>query len=159
MSKRDYHLKLGKVSAVMMASPSYQRYPLACLTVWIKPPILLNQCHFFYDLSGGLVGYATWAYLTEEVEWRWIHDPQVMLHISEWNDGERLWIMDFVVINGDVRRFVNEFKSLFPSHTFAKSLRRDIEGAVPKVTTWRCRQRQPTNNALLTGKSLCYSTV
>src|ERR1700749_1313924 len=97
----------------MMASPTYQRYPLACLTAWIKPPILLNQCHLFYDLSGGLVGYATWAYLTENVERRWLHGPHVMLHISEWNEGDRLWILDFVVLNGDVRRFVNELKSLF----------------------------------------------
>lgn len=159
MSKREYHLKLGKVSAIMMASLQYQRYPLACLTAWIKPPILLNQCHFFHDLSGGLVGYATWAYLTEEVEWRWLNDPHVMLHISEWNEGDRLWVLDFVVLNGDVRRFVNELSSLLGAHSCAKSLRRDSKGMVSKVITWRNHQIPATGSTLLTRKSLCYSTV
>lgn len=159
MSKREYHLRLGKVSAVMMVSPAYQRYPMACLTAWIKPAILMNQCHFFQDLSGGLVGYATWAFLTEEVEWRWVHDPHVMLHISEWNEGDRLWIMDFVVLNGDVRRFINELKSLLPNHPCAKSLRRDDEGRVSKISQWGGAPRGVIKNKPKPGNVLCYSTV
>jgi cytolysin-activating lysine-acyltransferase len=142
LNKRKYYALLGQISSVMMSSDIYQKYPIACLTTWIRPPVLLGQCHLYYDLSGGLIGYITWALLAEDAEDRWLHDPNVILHISEWNEGDRLWIMDFVALNGDIRRLILASESLFPGHRIAKSLRRNVDGSMRKVTTWSRRTKE-----------------
>jgi hemolysin-activating ACP:hemolysin acyltransferase len=61
----------------------------------------------------------------------------VVFHLSEWNEGDRLWIMDFVVVDGRFKNALTEARQLFPSFTEAKSLRRRADGSVRKVTTWR----------------------
>ena len=133
----DFHHRLGLVAAMMTKSSQYCEYPLACLAVWIEPAILLNQIHFFTDLGGRAVGYMTWALLSNDTEQRLIHDPNVLFHLSEWNEGDRLWIMDFVLINGNVRSALNQALLCFPQVAEAKSLRRHADGTVRKVTRWR----------------------
>ena|SRR5579859_4895040 len=128
---------LGAVSSVMMRSPIYCQYPVACLAEWIRPAILLGQYQLFHDHGENLVGYMTWALLSKEVEERLIHDPALLLHISEWNEGERLWVMDFVVLNQDVRRFVRVARERLKEYRQAKSLRRCEDGVVRKTVIWR----------------------
>jgi cytolysin-activating lysine-acyltransferase len=101
---------------------------------------LLNQIHFFRDHGGNLTGYLTWALLAEDSERRLIHDPEVLFHFSEWNEGDRLWIMDLVLTEGSLREVVKEVVSLFPGADVAKSLRRNDDGTVRKITTWRRRK-------------------
>lgn len=136
----DFYHRLGLATAAAMRSSRYCDYPIACIAVWIEPAILLNQIHFFYDLGGNLNGYLTWALLAQDTERRLIHDPEVLFHLSEWNEGDRLWIMDLVLIDGDIRDAVNEAFSLFPHVTSANSLRRRDDGTVRKVTAWRRRR-------------------
>jgi hemolysin-activating ACP:hemolysin acyltransferase len=133
----DYHRQLGFVAATMTKSSQYCEYPLACLAVWIEPAILLGQIHFFRDLGNNVVGYMTWALLAQDTEQRLIHDPEVLLHFSEWNEGDRLWIMDFVLLDGSLRPILKEAYQLFPFFQEAKSVRRRADGIVRKVTTWR----------------------
>ncbi len=81
----------------------------------------------------------TWAWLTEDTERRLLHNPNVLLHISEWNEGERLWILDFLVHAGEVRTWIREARELFAESTDARSLRRRDDGSVRKITTWKRR--------------------
>lgn len=136
----DFYHRLGLAAATTMRSGKYCEYPIACLEVWIEPAILLNQIHFFYDLGGNLTGYMTWALLAEDTELRLIHDPEVLFHLSEWNEGDRLWVMDLVLIDGNIQNVLKEAFSLFPTFSLAKSLRRRDDGTVRKVTTWRRRR-------------------
>jgi cytolysin-activating lysine-acyltransferase len=102
--------------------------------------VLLDQIFFFRDSIGPNNGYMTWAYLTEETERRLINDPNALLHLSEWNEGDRLWIMDLVVIDGETRRHIRQaLKDLIPNHSFAKSLRCYPDGTARKVVMWRRR--------------------
>jgi hemolysin-activating ACP:hemolysin acyltransferase len=137
LSADDYHHRLGLVAAMMTKSSEYCQYPIACLGVWIEPAILLDQIHFFCDAGSNVVGYMTWALLAEDTEQRLIHDPEVLLHLSEWNEGDRLWIMDFVLIDGDVRTALKEASRRFPDFAEARSLRRRSDGTVRKVTRWK----------------------
>jgi cytolysin-activating lysine-acyltransferase len=120
----------------MTKSSQYCEYPIACLAVWIEPAVLLDQIHFFRDLGGNPIGYMTWALLAEDTEQRLINDPEVLFHLSEWNEGDRLWIMDLVLLDGKIRSVIQEALRLFPHFTKAKSLRRRPDGTVRKVTTW-----------------------
>ncbi len=137
MGSFDFHHRLGLVAATMAKSTDYCEYPIACLAVWIEPAILLDQIHFFSNESGNVIGYMTWALLAEDTEQRLIHDPQVLLHLSEWNEGDRLWIMDFVLVDGNLRTALRDAFEQFPHFTEARSLRRHADGTVRKVTIWR----------------------
>jgi len=99
--------------------------------------VLLRQFHIFKDAGGSIVGYMTWAFLAEDAARRLTDDPAVLLHLSEWNEGDRLWIMDFVVLNQDVRRFARLAKQVLRDCSEAWSLRRYEDGSIRKVVHWR----------------------
>jgi hemolysin-activating ACP:hemolysin acyltransferase len=97
----------------------------------------LNQISIFKNEAGILCGYATWAFVAEDTEQRLIQDPQVLLHFSEWNEGDRLWILDLLCVHGDVRSLIRELFKQFPKVNEAKSLRRREDGSIRKIVTWR----------------------
>ena len=134
-----YERQLGRAASAMAKSARYCQYPIACLTLWISPAILHEQIHFFIDDQGGVAGYMTWAVVERDTEYRLLNDPQVLLHISEWNEGDRLWILDFLVVYGEVRTYIREAAALFEEFCEAKSVRRSEDGKVRKVTTWKLR--------------------
>lgn len=128
---------LGLATWLLGQSRIYRRFPIACISVWIEPAIRHEQIHFFVDETGMVCGYMIWAWLAQDTEQRFLQDPHVTFHLSEWNEGERLWITDFMVLKGSVRERVREAFSLFPAVAQANSLRRCNDGTVRKVMTWR----------------------
>ncbi len=141
------HTKLGIIAALMSHSPQYCQYPIACLTLWIEPAIRHEQIHLFRDETGSAVGYVTWAWLAADAEYRLIHDPEVLLHISEWNEGDRLWILDFFLLASNVRARVREMTSLFDKAQEIRSLRRRPDGSLRAVRIWHRRTSQITSPA------------
>lgn len=142
----DLYSALGAAVDAMTKSDEYCQYPIACVALWIEPAIRHEQIHFFRDDSGQICGYMTWAWLAKDTEQRFLHDPNVLLHISEWNEGERLWILDFLVHSGDVRRRIREARTLFRDVTQANSVRRRDDGSVRKVITWKNRSSHRTSH-------------
>ena len=132
----DFLEAIGRLTTVLGQSPQYCQYPIVVIGLWLEPAVRHKQIRFFLNESGSTVGYMTWAWLTQETESRFIHDPNIILHLSEWNEGDRLWILDFVVNNGDFRARLREARVLFDGVNCAKSLRRRDDGTVRKVTTW-----------------------
>lgn len=135
---RDQATMRGYVAYLMARQTEYREYPLATMSDWLELPIALGQIQVFFDpVSNAPVGYATWAWLSAEVERRWLDEPSTLLHYSEWNEGDRLWIMDLVAPFGhgaDIARHLRRHG--FPGHAQAKSLRRDGDGNVVKISTW-----------------------
>jgi hemolysin-activating ACP:hemolysin acyltransferase len=128
--------QVGLAATLMGQSPRYRGYPIAVIHLWLEPAIRHDQIKFFFDESGIPVGYMTWAWLTEDTEFRLIHDRTILLHISEWNEGDRLWILDLILINADIRTRLREAAIHFAHAEFASSLRRRSDGSVRKVTVW-----------------------
>ncbi len=136
----DYARQLGTAAMLMLQCKRYPYFPIASLAAWIQPAILLKQIKFFFDYKGRPIGYLTWAFLAPDVEEKWISDPKVLLHFSEWNEGDRLWIMDFVAPSGFARTISAYARhSMFPDHSEARSLRRRADGSVRSVSVWRRR--------------------
>jgi len=74
----------------------------------------LNQAKLYFNDYGQCVGYVIWAVVAPEVERRFLGTPVASLHISEWNEGGSLWILDFVVPHGSLRYVMDDFRdSLF----------------------------------------------
>jgi hemolysin-activating ACP:hemolysin acyltransferase len=139
----DMMRKRGVIAHLMANNTRYRGFPLASLSAWIDPAIVTNQLAIFYgSYSGNPVGYITWAFLAPDVEHRWLNDPGVLLHESEWNEGGNLWIMDFLAIPGyceDIIEFIEN--NMFADHSEAYSLRRKGDGTVRKVSYWKRRGR------------------
>jgi cytolysin-activating lysine-acyltransferase len=136
---RDAAETRGHIAFLMTQHPLYQEFPLACLTAWIETPIDIDQIKVFFNPDTGLpVGYVTWAWLAPDVEQRWLTDPDATLHFSEWNEGDRLWIMDLVAPFGHAYDIVRYMKrEMFPGATQAHSLRRDQDGLLRRRSVWR----------------------
>ncbi|WP_402721338.1 toxin-activating lysine-acyltransferase [Janthinobacterium rivuli] len=129
--------QLGTAAYLILRCTKYRLFRVASVGAWLQPPILLKQICFFYDTLGHPIGYVTWAYLTREVEQRFVEDPNFLLHFSEWNEGDRLWMIDFVAPNGMVREIVDYIRRhLFNEFSEARYVRRDAGGAIRKVCIW-----------------------
>jgi hemolysin-activating ACP:hemolysin acyltransferase len=131
-----FELMVGIVVGVMARSPKYAQFPIACLVCWIYPAVLHKQIYLFRNDQGAVVGYMTWAMIDADTEARFLFDPKVLFHLSEWNEGDRLWITDFVVLYGDVRARIQEAYKVLSQYRSANSLRRRDDGTAGKVTTW-----------------------
>lgn len=91
---------LGYSVILMLRCQEYSKYTVGTLKFWTEQAILHEQIRFYFDAYGDPVGYLTWAFLAEDVEYRILNDDNYLLHPSEWNEGDNLWILDFVFPSG-----------------------------------------------------------
>jgi len=128
---------LGYIAALLANHPEYRGFPIACLQAWIIPALAHGQARVFFDEKGSAVGYLTWAYFADDVSDRWVNDPAVLLHLSEWNEGGDLWILDFFAVPGYARIILDEVRAnMFLGEAAAFSIRRTRPGRM-KATRWR----------------------
>jgi len=134
--KDELAKEVGYVASLMSQQPLYRTFPLACIQAWIMPALAHGQLKVFHDEKGSAIGYITWAYLAPDVAERWVHDPAVLLHLSEWNEAGELWIMDFFALPGFARMLVDHVRSsMFPGEECARSFRR--RGGRRRAVRWR----------------------
>lgn len=127
---------LGWAVYLLGHTGKYRDYPLACVEQWLLPAARLHQLHLISEPDGRLIGYLTWALFAPDTERRWIHDPGVTLHLSEWAEDGRLWVLDLVALRGYARRCIALTKEAFPECREVWFLRRDREGRTLRVS--RC---------------------
>jgi hemolysin-activating ACP:hemolysin acyltransferase len=128
--------RLGWAVYVICRRGCYIDYPLGSLSAWLLPAAQLEQLHVFVDDDKKLLGYMTWAWFGEETEHRWVGGSLEMLHISEWNEGNRLWIIDFVTMPGYTELCMRMAPYVFPQGVVGRSLGRHPNAKSPIVTTW-----------------------
>lgn len=92
--------------AAYICARAQVRRDLSNLNQWIMPAILHEQIMFVFDKAGIPIGYWTWAYLASDVEMRLRYDRKAVLHESEWNEGESLWVMELAAYAGYVNDIV-----------------------------------------------------
>ena len=136
--------KLGFALQVIFRRGCYLDYPLASLKAWLLPAAQLHQLHIFTSDDHKLLGYMTWAWFGEETENRWKQGRSDPLHISEWNEGDRLWILDLVAMPGYGRMCALLASSVFPPGTIAHSLSRRSIAPGPTIIRWT--RREPPNH-------------
>lgn len=130
--------QLGTAAALVLSCPNYRLLRVASVGAWLRTPILLKQICFFYDRAGRPIGYITWAYLAQDVEEKMVSNPNFLLHFSEWNEGDRLWIIDFVAPNGMVGEIVSFIRRhMFKEFSELRYIRRDSSGKARKVCLWK----------------------
>ena len=85
---------LGAATALMMESPLHQHLFISDMKWLLLPPLQLQQFRIFRK-EGVPIGFISWAFLDEEAEERML-TGQIRLRPNEWNNGERLWLIDIV---------------------------------------------------------------
>jgi hemolysin-activating ACP:hemolysin acyltransferase len=93
---------IGFVCDLASRSPFHVNLPLAPLLGMVDSAIQLNQIKVYFNDYGECMGYITWAFLAPDVEQRFLHGQDISLHITEWNEGASLWIIDFLVPRGSI---------------------------------------------------------
>lgn len=132
-----YARVLGYVCSLMFQSSVYCQFPIACLHQWMRPALLLGQFAFVENQSSRLVGYLTWARLSSDTEVRLRSDHDVLFHLSEWNEGTRLWIMDMLLLDGRIRDLIGQLDKVLGGDRSFSYLKRSVDGKVETVRVWR----------------------
>lgn len=129
--------QLGLVAELLFRTAGRQMFRVHWIRQWIEPAVMHRQISFAFDETGRALAYWTWAFLAEDVESRLYRKSPLLLHESEWNEGSRLWIMDFVAPFGFVADLVGHLRaSLLKDFEGAQVLRWAPDETVRRVGTW-----------------------
>lgn len=97
---------LGEVTWVLSQSRFHKHFALGDLEWMVMPPILANQFRVFHQEKVPL-GFAIWAYLSEEAEARVRSQAEsgvgARLKPDDWKSGDRLWLIEMVTLDGPER--------------------------------------------------------
>lgn len=107
---RKKYEELGCVVSLMLSKSMLSNRDLVRLNAWILPAIELRQIKVFFDAGGKPVGFVTWAFLSDDVS-RTVASGGFISHLSEWNEGRDLWLIDLSIHRGGlagVFRFISE---------------------------------------------------
>lgn len=105
-------LTYGRALRVLGSLPDWRDSSLRSLQWRVWSPVKLRQVEFLYDGRGIAIGFVSWAFLTDEVAQLLVEDSSYRLDISEWNEGDQLWIIDFVSPSGGARSLWQRFRQL-----------------------------------------------
>lgn len=72
------------------------------------PAIQLRQFALDFDATGAAVGYLVWAFVSDDVLAELRAFPGRAMHLSEWNEGRRLWVLDVVGPSARRLRFLRQ---------------------------------------------------
>lgn len=91
---------LGEITWLLTQSPIYKHITLGALEWLIMPALLLKQFRIFYDDNKQPVGFAVWAFLSdeaiEEVTGCINEGKPVRLDLKAWKSGKTPCLMELV---------------------------------------------------------------
>lgn len=135
---------LGEVAWLMTNSERHRYLFVNDLERLVLPALRLGQFKL-YRHEGVPTGYVSWAFLSEEVEERFIDQPDT-LRPSDWKSGDQIWFMEFLVPFGGIKDVTKDLKeNVFPDRT-VYSLRPNLDGPGFRRVTWHGIEveRQPS---------------
>lgn len=134
--------RLGLAAELLCRARNPNNYSLDYLRTRIVPAIILEQIHFAFEERCQVAAMWTWAYLAPDVEGRLQRDPSSILHLSEWNEGASLWIMDVIAPFGHIRDVIRFLRrGFFSECEYASTIRIDRHG-IARVKRWRAGRRK-----------------
>lgn len=104
---------LGALTQIMAASKAHQTRDIAYFRHVINPLLAHDQIAILYNARKEAVAYYCWAFLAPDVEKRVVSTGQWNLHISEWNEGTSLWLVDLAAPFGHISMVVRNMKERF----------------------------------------------
>lgn len=87
--------KIGQIAELMAGTERYGKITIAELFRVVLPPLRHGQYVMLWGNDGRLLGYASWALFSPEIE-RVFRNRERKLQHSDWNSGRIMWVLDFV---------------------------------------------------------------
>ncbi|WGV24211.1 toxin-activating lysine-acyltransferase [Halotia branconii] len=126
---------IGSITHLMMSSQLHQKYKIVDIVERFVPALIHNQFRY-YEINGNPIGFVNWAWLSDEVEQKFITGKYV-LHLDEWLGGNNLWFPEFVAPFGHARLIVKDLRTnILPKGTPAKSFKIRPDGSLRSVSHW-----------------------
>jgi len=133
-SSADKIAAFGNAVWLMMHSKAHKHLFVTDMEWACEPPIALGQCYFWH--RGHVpVGFASWAYLSEEAEKRMMQGIR-KLGPADWNSGDRLWLMDLIIPFGGEQEAAKELKEKLFKDKKIKTLQPAPDGQGMAVVEW-----------------------
>lgn len=126
---------LGAATWLWMQSGTHSPLPVGSLATLLLPAIKRGQ-FVLASQQGVPVFYMGWASLSQEAESRYVKNPAYTMPLSDWNSGDRIWILDWVAPSGHtyaMRQFI--LTRLFPDRCFRSLYHRGTEKGL-RVVQW-----------------------
>ncbi|MGC7837690.1 toxin-activating lysine-acyltransferase [Pseudomonas wayambapalatensis] len=135
---------VGYVCMIMSNCSRSASFQIRTLGFWISPAIEHQQLFILFDSSSNPKGYILWACLAPDTEQRLLTDPNFLLHPSEWNEGDRPWVIDFCFPNGAVLEASLLIRKLMREAGLQRIswARRDQDHIVSKILTYRLKSKK-----------------
>ncbi|WP_277588995.1 toxin-activating lysine-acyltransferase [Pseudomonas chlororaphis] len=126
---------IGFAFWIAMESQAYRAFRLIDFKFWVIPAIDHKQILFFFDDFDNPIGYVIWANIAPDSEQRLLKDSSFLLHESEWDEGNRTWIIDCCFPYGSINYAVAEIRNFFKSQDIDRFFwaRRNMDYSVRKV--------------------------
>ena len=109
----DYE-QLGFAVSCMLHHRNYSLHPIKSVQERLIFAIQHGQIKFLFDTNDQPLAYVLWACLTKDTETQLQRDPGFPLHPSEWNEGDRIWLLDFCCRPGFAPQAIKRFNKLKP---------------------------------------------
>lgn len=130
-------VQIGHAAKLRLMYGSYESGSYPYWHQIVDRAISQHRIKFYSDSAGEIVGYVVWAMLDAEVGERVEAQGKFVLHKSEWNEGEQLWIVDLLIRPGYGRRVWQDVAQMFRQSGQLSYIRMRGAGAKPQVR--RCR--------------------
>ncbi len=131
----------GYACALMASQASHGKLTVAYLWQVLTPAIQQENIKFYFNQDGAVVGYVIWASLCPAVEQRVIGSGQFQLHLSEWNEGDSLWIVDLLVPHGSLKYVLADLRDqVFAGRPAVRYVRRKNQRRMIKEMARNPRQ-------------------
>ncbi len=127
---------IGAIAHLMINSPLHRQYNISDIAERFVPAMLHNQFRY-YEIDGNPIGFVNWAWLTDEVEQKFI-DGAYVLNLDEWQGGNNLWFPEFIAPFGHARYIVKDLRTnILPKGTPAKSFKINPDGSFNTISHWK----------------------
>lgn len=100
----------------------------------LAPPVEQQQFRI-YIAGGRPVGFASWAFLSPEVEQALLARTR-KLQAADWVSGPNAWVMDFIAPEGDTWAMVDDLQRTALADHIVFATRRRPDGSIRKVGRW-----------------------
>lgn len=115
----------GHATLLMGMCPTLSQLTLRQSLWYLGGAFAHKQFKFYFDAKGMPVGFVSWATLSADVEDRFLSEDRPNLHLSEWNEGDSLWIIDFVAPFGNLKYILRDLRDVvFSGHDTVRYVRR-----------------------------------
>lgn len=94
----------GSISWLMLHSPAHRHFFISDYE-WLVMPALNSKQFTIIRQNNIPIAYISWAYLDEDTEYR-VKQGILKLKPSDWQQGDRLWIIDVIAPFGGAKQLL-----------------------------------------------------